>query len=784
MPHQSSYHFVRPHIDVRALLGIYDPPDSTDWGPIRAAQLTAGKNMALVMLGANMVGTALMAMLIAPSAPSWQVTAWIALVSALGLIIARHRISVHNRLAGSAKLRDVQATTIDGVAMGIAWAIPPLFFGPRLEHDAALGMWLILSLLMTAASVATAALPLATILFIAITGTAMVVSLITSPVFALAGLLMVLLLIVGTLDRGRALVVLRANEIAIHERDETVSLLLRESESKDADWLWETDAQRRVIRANPQFALSLGVDPSAIDRMSFLQVLAGPSWETGKFHRSLHELAERMKVHEPFHKILVPVEVGGEERWWQISAAPRFDDSGLFCGFRGVGSDITEARRSADQINRMARFDSLTGLPNRRLVYEALSHAIRQAEQWGSRCAFMLIDLDRFKVVNDTLGHPTGDRLLGLAAERLKTLVTENDMIGRLGGDEFAIVVRDAADSVRLEQLAQTVIDTITGGYEVDSHMLYIGCSIGLATGPRDGQTAETLIRSADLALYKAKGAGGGVFRSYEPQLHAIAEERRLLEIALRNAVDNGDFTLHYQPVVNLHNGGLIGFESLLRWSHPQLGEIPPERFIGLAEEARLISRIGEWVIRAACMEAAQWAHPLRISVNVSADQLHNNSFLTAVKEALAASGLEADRLEIEVTESVFLREDTSALNVLENILDLGVRLSLDDFGKGYSSLGYLAHTRFSSIKIDRSFVQNASTGGKEAIAIIRAVVALADSLGMETTAEGVETAVELDLVHDLGCTNVQGFYYGRPLPSEEARQIILHQVDALRQSA
>jgi predicted signal transduction protein with EAL and GGDEF domain len=332
--------------------------------------------------------------------------------------------------------------------------------------------------------------------------------------------------------------------------------------------------------------------------------------------------------------------------------------------------------------------------------------------------------------------------------------------------------VRNATDSARVERLAQTIITTLSKPYELDQHTLYIGASIGVATGPRDGRTAEMLIRSADLALYRSKDAGGGTFHCYEPQLHVQAEERRVLEMALRKALQNGEMHLDYQPVVETDTGELTGFEALLRWTHPEFGVVPPVKFVPLAEDARLIAPIGEWVLRSACDEAARWSNPVRVAVNVSPEQLHNPHFVTIVASALAQSGLPAERLELEVTESVFMKEGTCAVQVLEKILDMGVRLSLDDFGVGYSSLGYLSRTRFSSIKIDRSFIQDASRGVPEAIAIIRAVVALAQSLGIATTAEGVETEAEHLMIRNLGCTKVQGYYFGRPLPIEEARAV------------
>ncbi|MGK6320613.1 putative bifunctional diguanylate cyclase/phosphodiesterase [Sphingomonas sp. DT-204] len=767
--------FAQPRIDARALLGLYDPADTTDWGPIRAAQMNAGAQMALFMLAANVIGAALVVLAFAPLVPLWELVSWGSIVAAAASAVAFRRLASRHRTTSTASVRDVRGTVIDGIALAAVWSVPPLLFAFKADPTTLLGLWIILSVLMASASFAMAALPLATLTFLFAVGSAAMASFAVVRMYGFAGSVAVFttVLMAACFARGRALVVMRANELALDERDETVSLLLREfEEDSQADWLWEIDAQRRVVRASPRFAHSIGRDPRAVNGMSFLEVLAGPTWENGNFAAALREMADKLKAREPFRGLILPVHVDGEERWWEMSASPRYDEAGGFIGFRGVGSDVTDQRRTADKINRMARFDTLTGLPNRLLIHEALGHAMIEAEKWGSRCAFMMIDLDRFKAVNDTLGHPIGDRLLGRVSERLKMLMTDDEMIGRLGGDEFAVVVRDGTDMARLERLARTIIATLSEPYEVDQHTLYIGASVGLAIGPRDGRTAEMLIRSADLALYRSKDAGGGSFHAYEPQLHMQAEERRVLEMALRSALEKNELHLAYQPVVDAGAGRPTGFEALLRWTHPDLGPISPAKFVPLAEDARLIAPIGEWVLRTACHEAAGWEAPLRVAVNISAEQLHNPALVAVVANALASSGLPADRLELEVTESVFMREGTAATQILEKLLDLGVRLSLDDFGTGYSSLGYLSRTRFSSIKIDRSFVQAASKGVKEAIAIIRAVVALAKSLGMATTAEGVESEDEHRMVQELGCTKVQGYYFGRPLPVEEARAL------------
>ena len=774
MNSEPSSQFAQPRIDVRALLGLYDPADTTDWGPIRAAQLHAGRQLALFLLAANLVGAAMIVIMFDGLAPRWLLGIWGVLTGAVGVAVAVRRLDSRHRDASSATLRDVRDTVLEGVALAAVWSIPPLALGSRADVGSAMGLWIVLSVMMTASAVAMAALPLATLSFLGILGAAIATMLLLlgSPLLSAATILFVVLLMISCYQRCKALIVIRAGEIGIAERDETVSLLLREFEEEVGDWLWETDSARRIVRASPRFAKSVNLDPVTINGKPLLQVLAGEHWESGNFAPGLRTLAEKLKSREPFRDLLLPIHVDRQLRWLALAASPRHDDSGAFIGFRGVGSDVTEQRESADKINRMARFDTLTGLPNRLHLNEQLAKAMAEAEKWGTRCAFMMIDLDRFKAVNDSLGHPVGDRLLGRVSERLSRLVTDNEVIGRLGGDEFAVVMRDATDSAQVDKLAQSIIDTLSQPYEVDANTLYIGASVGVAIGPRDGRVAEMLIRSADLALYRSKDAGGGTFHTYEPQLHVKAEERRVLEMALRQALEKGELHLEYQPVVAADTGSLTGFEALLRWTHPQLGMVSPAKFVPLAEDARLIVPMGEWVLRSACHEAARWPGVTRVAVNVSPEQLHNPAFVSVVASALANSGLPAERLELEVTEGVFMREGTLAVQVLERILDLGVRLSLDDFGTGYSSLGYLAHTRFSTIKVDRSFVQGASKGQQEPIAIIRAVVALAQSLGMATTAEGVETEEEHRMVQDLGCTKVQGYYFGRPLPVGEARAL------------
>jgi predicted signal transduction protein with EAL and GGDEF domain len=377
-----------------------------------------------------------------------------------------------------------------------------------------------------------------------------------------------------------------------------------------------------------------------------------------------------------------------------------------------------------------------------------------------------------------------GDALLAEVSARLKTLMGENESCGRLGGDEFGIVIRDASEKGRLGTIARSVIDSLSQPYQIDHHTLYVGASIGSAIGPRDGRTVEELMRNADLALYRAKDEGGGEHCSYEPALHANAEERRQLEFALRPALERCELVLNYQPVVDANSEDVVSFEALVRWNSAEHGFVSPGKFIPLAEDTRLIVPIGAWVLEEACREATRWPEHIRVAVNVSPEQLVEPDFASTVVRALSASRLDANRLELEVTESIFLRDANVARGALEQVMALGCTVALDDFGTGYSSLGYLRKLRFSTIKVDRSFVQGAAQNSAESLAIIRAVVAMADSLEMSTTAEGVESAEEAELIRKLGCKKIQGFYFGRPMTAEDALAIFRRAPQQLRAGA
>ncbi len=441
-------------------------------------------------------------------------------------------------------------------------------------------------------------------------------------------------------------------------------------------------------------------------------------------------------------------------------------------GWVATHEDITEQRQSEVKIEYMAHHDSLTDLANRVLLNDRLEQALGRVQR-EEMVAVHHLDLDQFKAVNDTFGHPCGDKLLRIVAERLRGLVGETDTIARMGGDEFVIVQAMVADPAEATSLAQGVIDALSEPYDIDGQQAVIGVSIGISVGPGDGSNPDKLLRNADLALYRAKSDGRGTLRFFEPAMDLQMQTRRVMEQDLRKALPGGEFELHYQPVVNLASKEISGFEALIRWNHPTRGLISPATFIPLAEEIGFIVPLGEWVIRQACATAAQWPDNLHVAVNISAIQFRSPGLMQVIVSALAASGLAPTRLEIEITESVLLHNKEATLAVLHQLRALGIRIAMDDFGTGYSSLTYLQSFPFDKIKIDRSFVKNINEDSSS-LTIVRAVAALANGMGMTATAEGVETAEQLHSIASEGCTEMQGFLFSRPLPAAEIERQFL----------
>ena len=441
-------------------------------------------------------------------------------------------------------------------------------------------------------------------------------------------------------------------------------------------------------------------------------------------------------------------------------------------GWVATHEDITQKRQAELKIEHMAHHDALTGLANRVRLDDRLEQALAQPAH-GRMVAVHHLDLDRFKAVNDTFGHHAGDGLLKVVASRLRELVRASDTIARIGGDEFVIVQSPISEPSEATLLAERVIAAMAEPFEIDGHQSAAGTSVGIAVSPGDGDDSETLLRNADLALYRAKKDGRGTFRFFEAGMDEHMQTRRSMEQDMRRALPAGQFELYYQPVVNLQTSAISGFEALIRWNHPQRGLISPATFIPLAEESGFIIPLGEWVIRQACLTAAQWPNHLHVAINISASQFRSAGLMQVVLGALGASGLKPTRLEIEITETVLLQDKEATLAILHQLRALGIRIAMDDFGIGYSSLTYLQSFPFDKIKIDRSFVKDVAENAGS-LNIVRAVASLANGMGMTATAEGVETNEQLDRITAEGCTEMQGYLFSRPLPARDIERLFL----------
>ena len=546
--------------------------------------------------------------------------------------------------------------------------------------------------------------------------------------------------------------------------------ILRDYEETGQGWFWETDRRGLLTYVSPSIVRVTQRPESKILGRPFTDLFdLGDDNRDGERTLTFH-----LSARSSFQELGVRAATPGEERWWSINGRPAYDSFHNFVGFRGSGTDLTEKKRSEESVTRLAQYDSLTGLANRFQMQQTLEKILSAPQEQQRECSVFLLDLDRFKHVNDTLGHPAGDALLKQVSQRLERAVGNDGRVGRLGGDEFKVIIAGRTERERLAQLAQQIIHSLSQPYLIEGQRVVIGASIGIAVAPDDGLTSESIIRNSDLALYAAKDGGRGRYHFYSNDLHSAAEERSALEQDLRDAIANGDLQLYYQPVVNAGDDTLSGFEALLRWNHPKQGWLSPARFIPIAEDTGLIAAIGEWAIRTACDDLARWPDHIRCAVNVSALQFSNPQLPSIITNAIARARIDPSRLELEITETVFLNDDEGTDAMFTALKRVGVRLALDDFGTGYSSLGYLKKAPFDKIKIDQSFVRGATEPGSRNGAIITSITSLAKSLGMDTTAEGVETLDELDLVRSLGCSHIQGYIYSKAVSCAEATKFVL----------
>lgn len=561
----------------------------------------------------------------------------------------------------------------------------------------------------------------------------------------------------------------RGSKKTLAKRDKTISMLLRDFDKQSQHWLWETNNEDRFVRVQESFLDVVARPASELQNITIAELLAPVSSTSSAIEPLLNCIENR----QSFTDIHIPIMIKGATHWWSMTGMPDFDHNGVYKGFQGVGSDITEQKLADEHIQFLAHHDVLTGLHNRARFTELLNQNVIQLERYGSTFALMFFDLDFFKSVNDSYGHPTGDKLLIEVGKRISALMPSDAPISRLGGDEFAVIFPGVSSSVELEKVASAALSEICRPFDIDGEQLQIGVSIGIAFAPHHGTRPDQLLRNADLALYRAKENGRNAFCVFESNMDSVARERRALEFDLRYALEGGELELYYQPFVAAQSGKPIGFEALLRWNHPIRGQISPTEFIPIAEATGLIGLIGEWVILEACRAAASWPEHLKIAVNLSALQFSKDQIVEIVTSSLMRSGLRPDRLELEITESLLIAHPEDAIAKLLHLKNLGVSIAMDDFGTGYSSLSYMLKFPFDKIKVDKSFITSVRNESA-ASDVLRTIASLGKSLKVKMTAEGVETYEQVEFLRELHFDQLQGFYYSRPLRSEEVPALLL----------
>jgi diguanylate cyclase (GGDEF)-like protein/PAS domain S-box-containing protein len=555
----------------------------------------------------------------------------------------------------------------------------------------------------------------------------------------------------------------RQRESRMHEQ----GVLLDTALQNMSHGLCMFDADGRIVLFNERYRELIGLSADFLEGLSLLDLFKRRK-TTGDFVGDPEEFFAGVMAKVRAGKWDTKIMESSNGRTLRVVDRPMAGG-----GWVATFEDITEWRKAEEKISHMARHDPLTDLPNRTLFHEQMEHALRRVRR-DEQIAVLCLDLDHFKDINDTLGHPTGDDLLKAVAERLGQAIREADTLARLGGDEFAVIQVEANDQpAQSAALASRLVDLISAPYDINGHHVVIGTSIGVSIAPTDGTEPDHLLKNADMALYRAKADGRGTYRFFEGDMDARAQSRRALELDLRAAVACGQFELYYQPIQTIGPGEIIAFEALVRWNHPTRGMLQPNDFVPLAEQTRLIVPIGDWVLRTACSEAAGWSRKIHIAVNLSAVQFKNRKLVESVEAALSASGLAPGRLELEITETILLHDYEGTLATLRALRNLGVRISMDDFGTGYSSLSYLQSFPFDRIKIDQSFIRELANR-EESMAIVRAITGLGKSLGISTTAEGVETREQLRLLRAEGCTEVQGYLFSRPCPAAEVETLLL----------
>ncbi|MGL4636685.1 MAG: putative bifunctional diguanylate cyclase/phosphodiesterase [Beijerinckiaceae bacterium] len=749
-------------------------------GSVRAAQIAAVRRYTPWMMAANIASALLIVYSFNGSAYFPHVMIWASVVVAIATFALMRNLAGRTFQARStASVRGIRRTVAHAFILGIVWAVLPAFFAVGdMEQRIIIGA--VVAGMLCGSGFALATVTPAAIAFAGMIAMGSSVALILVPGFTTAALFLLNTVYIAVVANSSLALAKTLKErieaqIRSEEQRDYIGLLLSDFEEHGNDWLWMIDARGRIQHVSSQLTTLLHrseedlVGRSALDCLP----LTSRSERSEDERRQLAVIVAAIRSQKMFRDLELTVFMDGWPQRWSLTGKPVFDAEGHFAGYRGIGRNVTAAGEARRRVEHLAQFDVLTGLSNRATLTGELERGFHRLHRKGGDLSLLLIDLDHFKTINDTQGHPVGDELLVEVADKLRTLAVEADLVARLGGDEFAIVMSGDAEAERTMRFAARIVEALSVPISLPSGINALtGASIGIATA-KAGSDPATLIRHADLALYRAKQEGRSRFAFFEPTLEAAAMRRHKLERDLRIGLDTQEIKLAYQPLVEAGSLRITACEALARWHHPTFGHISPAEFIAIAEESGLIDRLGAFVLHTACCTAASWPDHVRIAVNLSPVQFRSPGLFAAVKKALEVSGIAPGRLELEITETLFLEQGGHVDATLEALRLLGVRIALDDFGVGYSSLSYLRRYRFDKLKIDRSFVLGLAEG-PESAAIIAAIVAMSCELAITVTAEGVETVEQLDSLRSLGCNQIQGYFVGRPVVADEiARKFV-----------
>lgn len=762
------------------LLKSYDAEEHVA-GEFRAEQIRAVLKFTPLAILANLFNVSVICWTFRhhPKLPLLFIWALIIAICVVGWIGA-WRTFRRGHIHRSVSSRAIRRATHNAAILAIVWgALPVLMFSGGDDHTQLI-VTVITTGMICAGGFALAMVPSAGLIYVLILTLGSFIGIVLDGIgkhFDLVALLFTYSLIVcgSVVSSARTFGARMMAEAKAAHQQQVVGLLLNDFESHASDWLWEIDDQGYLKPMSARVMEFFELTRATLRQKKFIDYF-GFAHDDIDSHENMkvEKLRERLAHQTPFRDLWVPVVVKGERRWWSMTAKPLIDGRGKITGWRGVGSDVTQQRHADNEMHRLANVDSLTGLANRHQFRKQLLQLAQVGDTLRPACALFYLDLDNFKYINDSLGHGGGDRVLQMVATRLSQRVRREDLLARLGGDEFALISYNPDP----EPIAQRLLEAFHAPFLVDGVNLQVSSSIGIALSPTYGGDPDALLKNADMALYAAKSSGRGSFRFFDENMGTHVQERLSMLNELHEIVKRLDdeakssaqpfpFKLYFQPQLRLNNLQVVGMEALLRWDHNTRGKVSPTTFIPLLEESGLIVPLGAWVLREACRQAMTWHDQQTVAVNVSAVQFAHGSVVEAVGDALRETGLAPHRLELEITESLLMQDSSNAGEALKQLRKLGVRIALDDFGTGYSSLAYLGRYEFDKLKIEQSFISSLGEV-PSAHAIVRAIIALANALNLETTAEGIETAQQAETLRQIGCMNAQGYYFGVPMPAEE----------------